>query len=301
MNKKFLFGIRLLLAMNIFAVALSYCNDEEVMRNLCEESDEQCCNSLNIKDLCAKKIKAKQGLFREACVHSLKSRSICAENLGVTCDVGLTNVCAHNLTTSTLCVTGTARLNEVCGLYRASVGLANDTLYTLGNPVEYDLITDDPNNNVHLAPFYYEAPVSGYYIASMQVDSRDLMGTALILGVPVSNLQLLVNGVERRQSFIPFLTFNNFQFAELSFLLSLQAGDKLTVKYEVLVVDSISGTIPYVGTTTLISGIADKGTIFKIHYLSSDCNPAVCQPCHINPVPCNIDCHEIPSSCAPRP
>ncbi len=274
--------------------------DEAETRNLCFSNDcDDLCNSLALKDLCAKKIRAKQGLFREICAERIKSESICTRNLGVE-NVAIANVCASDINATTLCVTGTARLNEICGLYRASASFAADDNYTLGTPVNFDNIIDDPNNDVSLAPFYYTVPVSGYYMVSVQIDSRDLAGANIILGTPVAQLNIKVNGVDRRKSFAPFLTFNDTQQTDLSFLMLLSAGDKLTVDYKVLVVDQTTGTTPYVGTATLISGI--NQTIFKIHYLSSTCTPsASCQSCSFIPVPCTTECIPLPNTCIHRP
>lgn len=299
MSKKLLMSLAILLSINICASENESLSIDDAMRHcLYDDSDyEQCCNSLSIKDLCAKKIKAKQGLFRELCAQTIKAKDICTENLGVIKDVAITNLCANQFSASTLCVTGTARLNEVCGIYRASVGFAADTPYSLGTPVDFDDVYDDPNGNVTTAPFTYTVPVSGYYVASVQVDIADLMGTDPILGVPVSNLILNVNGTDRRRSFIPFLTFNPSQQSDLSFILVLEAGDVVTIRYEVLVVDVVTGLTNYTGTSLIRSG--DNRTIFQIHYLSSSCNPAHCQPCSLLPVPCNNECIPLPNSCAP--
>src|SRR5690606_31518376 len=100
--------------------------------------------------------------------------------------------------------------------------------------------------------------------------------------------------VDRRQSYLPFLTFGNFQQSDLSFLLLLRAGEELTVSYEMLVVDDSSGLIPYVGTATLVGG--PERTIFNIHYVASLCSPTPCEPCTVTP--CNSSCIPLPSSCA---
>lgn len=295
-KKLFLYAILLLAAMPTFA------SDEicAEMRSICFDKEcDDLCNSLALKDLCAKKIKAKQGLFKEICAHQIKSESICTKKLGVE-DVSIANVCANNINTTTLCVTGTARINEVCGLYRASAAFFADTPYVLGAPINFDKIIDDPNGNISLAPFSYTVPVTGYYVASVQVDSKDLTGANIILGTPIGHLELIVNGVERRRSFSPFLTFNDTQETDLTFLLLLNAGDVITIDYKVLIVDQTTGTTFYVGNNTLIGG--DSQTIFKIHYLSSTCTPAGnCPSCSLIPVPCSTECIPLPNSCVHRP
>src|SRR5690606_39874383 len=63
------------------------------------------------------------------------------------------------------------------------------------------------------------------YMITLQFDSRDLIGAETILGTPVSNIEILVNGVLFRQSFAPFLSFHNGQNSTISGLISLTAGD----------------------------------------------------------------------------
>lgn len=285
---------------NAFAkgAQLDVSNDAEMRSFRDCDDDEKCCNSLSLKDLCVRQVKAKKALVKELCADSIKGRNVCADNLGIVGQVALNNVCANNMNASTLCITGTARLNEVCGLYRASVQFVADTSYSLGAPVNFNQIVDDPNNDVSLAPFYYTVPVSGYYIVSVQIDSEDIAGANVILGTPVGNLQILVNGAERRQAFSPFLTFNNTQQTDLSFLMLLNAGDKLTVTYNVLIVGP-TGTAPYVGTATLVGG-SNNHTIFKIHYLSSTCASAGCTPCSLTDQPCNLSCTPLPNSCVAK-
>lgn len=301
MNKKLLLCILSLFMVNVFAVDEEKIDTTEnvEMRSFRDcDDDEKCCNSLSLKDLCVRQVKAKKALVKDLCAASIKSANICADNLGIVGQVALNNVCANNINASTLCITGTARINEVCGLYRASAQLLADTPYVFGSPVNYDQIIDDPNNNVSLAPFYYTVPVSGYYIASVEIDEKDLMGTTPVLGVPVSQLALKVNGINRRKALLPFLTFNDTQQTDLSFLLLLNAGDKITVDYNVLVVDQATGTQPYAGTATLIGG--PNATIFKIHYLSSTCSSSTCQPCSFADQPCDLSCTPLPNSCVSK-
>lgn len=295
---------KLLLLSALFSLIIPLCAIEEdnlvaEMRTACFDNDcDDLCNSLALKDLCAKKIKAKQGLFKELCARQIKAESICTQNLGVE-NVAIANVCASDINAKNICVAETARLNKICNPYGASVEFLADTPYTLGDPINFNSIIDDPNGNVSLAPFSYTVPVYGYYTAAIQLDVNNLAGANAILGTPVSNIVLKVNGVPRRQAFIPFLTFNNSQQADLSFLFLLNAGDVLTVEYVVLVVGN-TGTIPYVGTTNIVGG-PDR-TIFKIHYLATPCGPAAgCESCSFVPLPCSTECTPLPNSCIHKP
>lgn len=240
--------------------------------------------------LVAKKIKANKGFFESVCAEKIKSKKICTDDVVV-------NHCAnvHSVCASDLCVSNVARINQICGLYRATAIFSMNTTYTLGSPVNFDLVLDDPNNNVTLAPFSYTAPVDGYYIAALQVDAIDLATADQILGIPVSNIAILVNGIVHRQLFSPFLAFHNQQFTNLTSILSLKAGDVVTSTYNVLIFNDITGLTTVNGTMTLEgNGSPANQTQFKIHYLSSDCERPECPPC--TPSHCDNTCYD---SCKP--
>jgi len=134
---------------------------------------------------------------------------------------------------------------------------------------------------------------------TLQFDSRDLIGAETILGTPVSNIEILVNGVLFRQSFAPFLSFHNGQNSTISGLISLTAGDLRTTRYNVLVMTD-AGFIPYVGTITMLgNGSEENASVLKIHYLSSDCTDQVecppCMPC--TSIPCNLPCISLSDCC----
>lgn len=271
--------------------------------------DDDCCPSestLRLAKLCATKIKANcldvinNINASSACIDQVKSRLNCASQ--VTADTGCINqlksnvICAETLNAVDFCTTGSARFGslEYCQKFRAEVAFSADTLYTLGAPLNFNIVLDDPNGNISFAPTTYNVPASGYYLIMLQVDTSNLQGADVILGAPVSNPQIIVNGVVHRQTFIPYLTFHNVQFNTYSAILRLNAGDKVTTKHEVLVVTD-AGFTPYVGTVIVSgNGTADNESLFVIHYLSSNCPIVPCVP-----TDCGFTCEPCTTTCQP--
>ena len=277
-----------------------------------------CCGSLSIKELCAESVKAHHGTFKELCAKEIKAKKICTDSIYTDtlrvkdiCDDTLTvntkanirDLCATTIIASDLYVTGSTRFGgAICQPYKATVTYSINTTYTLGDHIDFDTILDDPNGNVTLAPFTYTAPVSGYYMAMLQVDARDFAGAIPVLGAPVINTIIDVNGLPFRQTYTPFLSFHNGSRSTVSVLMNLNAGDVVACRYLMYVMDDINGFIPYVGTT-LIEGSAveaDK-SVFKIHLLSADCGgfpvtPCEFIPCGATPTPC-VPC--LPKPCVP--
>lgn len=281
-----------------------------------------CCkNELNLCKLCVEKVKAK-------CIWSddIKAKEICSSNMKVDHlmveDVAANNVCVSDTlmanklksmstNTNNLCAqTGVVDklcVNELtvgslqhCEKYRASVTLTGDKVYTLGSPINFDFIVNDPNGNVTLSPFSYTIPVSGYYSFSGFILTDQLTAPGVITGVPAGLFTLLANGIELRRVQFSYLSFAQFQDAILSTLLYIPAGTILTMKYDVFIFDQVSGLVPLVGTTVLKStGTAPFSSGFIIHYLSSiDCNPGqACTPCS----PVVIECPIVEVDCNRRP
>jgi hypothetical protein len=270
-----------------------------------EDCDECNSNTLKLKLLCANRIKVKcidaetiktidltvTGNF---CTENIITKSVCTDRLGVNQTACIPTLTSTDIQSTTLCVTGTARFNEVCGRYRAFASFATDTNYTLGDLINFNVINDDPNGNVSLAPFKYTAPATGYYIISTQVDQLDLVlapGSSPILGVPTGNLEILVNGVTLRKATTAFLTFSNQQQNTNAALIRLNQGDEVQLTYGINQLTD-TGFSPVAGTVTLEGGV--NFTLFSIHYLSSDCaqptcEPRICTPCSTTctpPVPC---------------
>lgn len=260
------------------------------------------CSPLKITNLCSHRIKAKSIAAKRLCAQKIQADHLHAEHATVTrklCahDVHAPKACLGDLTVENICSNGLTKVNtfQQCGKYRATAVFSTVTTYTLGTPVNFDVELDDPNNNQTVAPFSYTAPLSGYYIVTLQIDQRNLQtfGGDPILGTPVANIDIQVNGVTRRQAFFPYLTFHNEQFANISALVSLRAGDVVTARYTVFALNdggfgSVAGTVDILG-----NGSTDNQSIFKIHYLSSDCVDLPCGGC-------NFNCETKQDQCCPK-
>lgn len=275
-----------------------------------------CGNDLTLKKLCAQRIKAKcidskiidteqlnasQINTSKLCVtdqfstDTLSGKNISATDLCST-NFATENACVGQLTSTSACVglLSTADFLQ-CSKYAATVIFSANTVYTLGSTVGFDTILDDPNNNVTLAPGYmsYTAPLTGYYIVTVQIDQFGLSGANTVVGLPVTNIELFVNGVITRQTFIPYLSFHDAQKGNYSALLGLKAGDVLTSRYNVFVMNDGAGFIPYAGTVTIEGNPgAENASLFKIHLLSVTCDGSPCTPC-------DSGCNPPVTGCAP--
>lgn len=308
-------------------------NLTEITRSTKKFSDDDCCdNSLNLFKLCAKKVAAKcidahkietndlcAGKIKadDVCTTKLKADEVCTKKLNTQekfcaldirspkicgLDIRAPKICAHTLFAQDFCATGSTKVNsfEQCGKFRASAVFAADVPYILGTAVNFDTITDDPNGNISLAPFFYEAPLSGYYTVTLQLHILDLhTATGIpILGVPVGNAIITVNGNVVRQNFTPFLTFLKTQNSTYSNLLSLKAGDKVQIQFKILYLDQTLGLQELVGSVDVAgNGTENDSSLFKIHYLSSDCAVPPCEPCDTT---CEVTCEPCdPNPCKP--
>lgn len=268
---------------------------------------DDCKNQLNLCKLCAKKATIEHLCVcsmtaKKACIDQLKAvdlqvqdekvNTLCvsdklwAKSVSAT-SVNATNLCAQNATFDKLCVNQLTTNTFVP--YRAAVAFSADALYTLGTNVNWDTIIDDPNGNVALGSFSYTVPVSGYYVLSYYLRADQLTGAFIIAGPPVGLFNVLVNGIELRQLQVPYLSFSALQRGILSSLVLLTAGDVLTMKYDVLVMDPASGLVPYAGTVSIKGSVAEGFSRFEIHYLSSLATqppPPTCTPCAPVVLPC---------------
>lgn len=267
-----------------------------------------CKNELNLDKLCVDCIKA--GCER---VHKLVADNICtqalevktlsvenetANNICVPGKIQATEVwadksysnssCAKNATLDNACITNltVGSLNN-CVKWRAASTFNTNTVYTLGSAINWNVILDDPNGNIALSPFTYTVPQTGYYIVTFHMDHNSLSGAANVNGIPIGNQIVLVNGNDLRSQYTSFLGFSDVQKTSLTSLCLLNAGDVITMKYQVLVFDT-TGLVPYVGTVTIESnGMFPGQSGFGIHYLSSlNCEPITCQPCSTVTIPC---------------
>ncbi|MDR3551431.1 MAG: hypothetical protein P4L31_08550 [Candidatus Babeliales bacterium] len=293
--------------------------DERSSRD--EDEDEDHCPPLRIANLCAKNIKAKSVATKKLCSHKLHTDHLTAEHATVTqklCanDLRAPKACLGDLTAQNICSNGLVKVADFqqCGKYRATAVFDDVETYTLGCNLNFDVVIDDPNGN-YTAPAvddpadcgrvsYYTAPLSGYYIITVQIDQQNLVpfdGNP-ILGVPVGNLHIDVNGLVVREAYFPYLSFLNQQQATVSGLVSLKAGDQVSSHYEVFALSQTAGFISVAGTVDVAgSGNQDDSSLIKIHYLSSDCIDLPCGGCdftcesrHDEPCPkleCNPCCH----------
>lgn len=286
-----------------------------------------CKNELNLCKLCVKWVKAcnlhaKCLKADEACIEHLKAEDAQMESLVVNdlCASGsvkakdlqadsfsANSLCAQSGTINELCVTNLSVQNQnTFNKYRAAVTSSADFLYSLGSPINWDLVLDDPNSNVAMGPFSYTVPLSGYYTATFHLNSNALAGANPILGVPVGHQELLVNGLPLRDQFSPFLSFSDQQNGNFSSLLLLNAGDVITMKYNVIVLDPVLGQIDYAGSVNLqADGTALDTSLFIIHLLSNEMGqpPVSCKVCPLVEIPCShleIDCNSQCDSSAPH-
>ena len=279
----------------------------------CSSDCSDCKNELNLCKACIKKakvqcLKACKAIIQRQCsdlleVHQLNAESETVNNLCVATklnassvsalSLNATNLCAQSGSFANLCVDNLTAPNfPKCEKYRAQATLAADTLYALGSPLNWDTVLDDPNNNVALAPFSYTVPVSGYYVATFDLNSANLVGSKTIVGNPVGLLSVLVNGLPGRSQQAPYLSFSSDQTGQATALGLLNAGDVITMKYDVLVFDSVLGLVPYVGSVTIkANGSQQNSSGFAIHLLSlKDCPVPpgqTCQPCPLPELPCS--------------
>jgi len=270
--------------------------DEQDNNKSVERKDSDDCGDhstkLQVSSICAKKIKASQGRFKELCAEKIKADFMCTDKLAINHQLNVVDICAQALSTSDLCVSGNARINQICGNYRAWAQYSVNTTYTLGSLLNFDNIIDNPAGNLTTSPTAYTAPVAGYYTLTLSIHQLNLTPNAgIILGAPNAVLTVYINGVLQTQSFFPYLTFNPEQNSTLSSLLRLQAGDIVTATYNVLTVDPTSGVVNVAGTAVIQGG--NGASLFAIHYLSSDCESAACTPCTPHPeLPCNSHCEQ---------
>jgi|GEM_PF-3378663 len=264
-------------------------------QTLCDANDDDCndCDCITkveIHKLCAKKIKAHKGRFKKLCADHFKTDFICTDTITVNHVLNMSSICTPALSTNDLCVSGIARIEEVCGNYRAFAQYSADTTYTLGALLNYDEILDNPDGDLAASPTTFTTPVSGYYIISLAIHQLSIAPVGPVLGVPTAVLTVYVNGVAQRSSFFPYLTFNSEQDSSLSALIRLNVGDLVTATYTNLVVDQTLGTISIPGTVVIGGGTG--ASFFAIHYLSSNCDVPSCTPC--TPAaglpPCNSHC-----------
>ncbi len=269
--------------------------------------------------LCAHKGNIKELLSDLLYTDSLKAEWADLDKISA-CEIDTKKLCSHkanidHLTTKTLCASCDSNLKNLewstkYKLY-AKLGV-NQPGYTLGTPITYDTILEDPNNNF-TDHTNYIAPVSGFYVYAIGMDLSNLTGTQTITGIPVNHPELWINGTEAFEAHNAFLASAPIQHVHFAGLVYLQAGDKVSVAHHVRYVDPILGDMYYNGNVDLIGSdntYKSNLTFFMMHYLSSDsicCHPChldcdhfdvekpcvpPCCPCEMHKPPCEVDCHE---------
>lgn len=275
------------------------CKNELTLKKLCVEQicvdnidieNALCSPELSSPKVCAQSVVAHDVNAQSACIASLNAPDICSNNINAS-NMGVSNLVANNA-----CIPGDLRVANLlnCGKYRATVTFGANTLYTLGTPIDWSVILDDPNGNVSLGPTLYTAPLTGYYLVTLQIIQENLLPASgsPILGTPVALVELLVNGVHARQAYVPYLSFVGSQSSLLTSMISLNAGDSISSDLKVLIVDPILGLVPVVGTVIIDADGSNSMSLMSIHLMSITCNNIPCAPS----VPCT-PC--TPMTCVP--
>jgi hypothetical protein len=268
---------------------------------------EACIRKLKSEEIWSDKLKVEcDACIKKLAVDSLKVdcdaciKKLSVDSLNVNCDAcikkfNVENLCVSKMSALESCITGTVSHNEVCQNYKATLVFKANSSYNLGSIVNWNTILSDPNHNVSLTPYtYYTAPVSGEYIVGIELNQMGLTGPTVIVGTPVANIQILVNGVAFRQTYVPFLSFHAVTNATVDALIHLDAGDVVTTVYNLEIMTD-TGFSLYPGNITILGNGTEQFAVWKIHYLSSDCANVPCVPCQPPcpapyPSPCQSSC-----------
>jgi hypothetical protein len=246
---------------------------------------------LQVADFCADKVShqivcANKVTTAELCADSAYIKSACVDKQRVG------TICADTISVKNLCVSGVSNASQAHNSRGARIGLKSDSSYQLGDTIPFDDIRYDAMRSIVQEPSSFLTPESGNYIATIQVNIKDLQGFNIIAGTPIAALEVYVNDVLRRQVFSPYLSFNRSQSSLLTSLLYLDKGERLTVRYRVFVMDPEEGFKPYDGQVVLLGRPegSSAGTFMSIQYLSSESNTSnvSCAPCDVQCAPCTI-------------
>lgn len=270
---------------------------------------DECATKVHFWDLFAKCIKTRNlnvenvGCFSAVdtvslCSDSLQADRACLNHLSVNGATRYSSVdalsgCFDTLNANNLCVSNITIGNSLinCVKYSATSVVSTDYTYTFGSDINFDLIVEDPDNDLTTGPTTYTVPLTGYYFVSLQVASTNLQTSGAILGTPIAVLSIHVNGLERRETYSPFLAFSSTQKSELGSLMRFSAGDVVSLQFDVQVVDPVLGLITLTGTTDILGDGTENGSTFSIMYLGSTCHTNPCTPCvPTPPTPCTINC-----------
>lgn len=255
-----------------------------------------CAQWLDAKHVDAEEMRTNKLCAKSAEIEDLKANHVAAR------EVDACNICTDQVSANYVCVNGNV---EHCTKYKAHIALSTQTTYTFGDAIPFDIIVDDPNGNVSLAPFpRYIAPVSGYYEVTLGVGlSRINPGNGPISGIPTLRPEVLVNGLHYLKNVSAFLSFGGpFQNTVLSGIIRLNAGDEVYAHMDLFVQDPFTGVVRYTGTAELeaIDPMAPPftETFMTIHYKSSYCPvtcpcplPSLCEIPEVNCPTVDVDCH----------
>jgi len=284
-----------------------YCRNELNLDKLCVRKLKAC--KIKVRDLdlegqlcaplfsgpsaCLSQITSDRADFNNACLGNLSANIACVQNLN-TPNANLGNVVANNL-----CVPGELKAKiKVCSQYEATAVYSALTTYNLGDLLNFNLILSNASGALTSSPTSYTAKVAGNYIVMFQIDQQNLVPTPAfgpILGVPVANPQIILNGVIHREQYSSYLTFFNQQRSTMTALVRLAVGDVMQFKYKVLAVNQASGITEIAGTVDILgNGSTNDQSVVKVELISVDCanEPVSCLPV-IPCAPCT------PKQCVP--
>jgi hypothetical protein len=275
--------------------------------DICAEairSERQCAESIKGKELCAQHI-----VTDSICTTSALTQDLCAVRAAIR-SLCIEKQCVSHLSTNTLNITDTLCLQgDYCVSFRSFMKIGTNQPFDLGSGIPFDTIVDDPNHNITLnSPSFYTAPRTGYYMITASVAESGITGSTVFTGVPTADIEVLVNGVVELRTRNSYLSFSKLQISTASGIVILNAGDVVTVNYQLFILDPVLGEIPYVGSVNLISS-GPSQTFMATHYLSSLCPaPSPCQACTKVECPrcdfealCKPSCKPCDFSCKPNP
>lgn len=262
-----------------------------------------CLNELNLSKLCVNCLKNCYITSKQINAEEVVANDICSQK-----DQSQ-EMWSDKAYTNTLCVSDSASINKlcvnelqaqdlsICNVYKAAATFSANTPYILGNPVNWNVVLDDPNSDITLSPFAYTAEVGGYYSFMFEVAAQNVMTNTPILGVPISLLRILVNGIEQVASSYPYISFSDSSVITLSGLLILKPNDVVTMDFNILA----GSSVPIVGTAVMDANGSGSGSgsRFKIVLIAEDCQTSTGSACPVcptvttacDPVPVNPNCN----------
>jgi len=259
---------------------------------LTADSNCGCDNTLDIKKICVRCADICWQKSKQIWVEDLNTNNLCSQNLKSTSQqtesLTTNNLCAVSANINDLCVTNLRASNlMMCNTSRGYVSFSGNFSYTLGDPINFNFVNDDPSSMVSMVPnTHFVANKTGYWVASVFINASSLAGSMILTGSPVAKLSISVNGVSRKAIFVPFLTFSSNVFGLCTSHLLLSSGDLVSAILEVLVLDPSSGIINYAGTMMIAGGplaTTQDASAMDLIFLSDLCGggtqPSTCIPC----------------------